>query len=183
MKTHLLLFFILLSGLVLKAQDLSFEDIKNCSKKDYQKAFIASLLEKKFVLLKQDSTKNGKAAYYAFKKDSSELLITIHSYNMVDFRFTSSKNKLFVTLNKEKPSGIGNGCWGTSFSKLIKSASYNASVVDYKTKVIVYSEEANPATYHIIMVSPYSDVVKVKHSKQEGINCSEWYSVCVEPGK
>ena len=61
------------------------------------------------------------------------------------------------------------------------SKSYNASVIDYKTMAIFYSEIANPDVWHLVLVSPYSDVVKVKYTKQEGILCSAWYSVCEDP--
>ena len=180
MRTQITLLLIFAS-FIFKAQDLSFEDIKNCSKRDYQKAFIANLLDKKYKLIKQDSTKNGKASYYAFNKDSSELLITVHSYNMVDFKFTSAKNKIFMTLLKEIHQNYKTGCFGGCLPNRLMSKSFNASTIDYKTMAIFYSEYEKPDIWHLVLVSPYSDVVKVKHSKQEGILCSAWYSVCVDP--
>ena len=180
MKKSITLLF-LIASLSLKSQDISFDEIKNCSKPEYQKAFIAKLLEKKYLLIKKDSTINGKAAYYAFKGDSSEFLITVHSYNMVDFRFTSSKNKILTGILKEIYQNYKGGCFGDAFSLHVRSNKYNAKTIDYKTKAILYEELANHEIRHLILVSPYSDITKVKHSKREGINCSIWYTVCDLP--
>ena len=100
---------------------------------------------------------------------------------MVDFRFNSAKSKIFTGLLKEIHQNYGTKCFGGGLPNRLLSKSYNASVIDYKTMAIFYSEIANPDVWHLVLVSPYSDVVKVKHTKQEGILCSAWYSVCEDP--
>lgn len=177
---------LLLATLKINAQTVSFSELKNSATKSSSGTFAELLTSKGFTFIKRETDEYGSfysnfATDYNSNEDSWSSLITIQSYNMVEFTFSDLKKTNFNNLLNQIKTNCKKECFKYTDHLNGYFTSYIASD---SIKILVYTKKGENGysdTYHIMVVKLFSDTEKMNFGIADRYNNAAWFFMCTDP--